>query len=47
MAFVIQWLAYLAAFAVGSLVAWLISIAATRATTDRRSVAGNDKPGAP
>jgi len=39
MDFVIQWLWYLAAFAAGSLVAWLIAVVAIRRTTDERTVA--------
>jgi uncharacterized membrane protein ArfB len=47
MEFVIQWLWYLAAFAVGSLVAWLFAVVAIKTTTSERPAAGNDEPGAP
>ncbi|WNG92140.1 hypothetical protein [Mycobacterium sp. ITM-2016-00318] len=43
MDFVIQWLWYLAAFAAGSLAAWLIAVVATKTTTGKRSVAGEDE----
>ena len=43
MAFVIQWLAYLAAFSVGSLVALMIGVAATK--IHHRAVAGVDEQG--
>jgi uncharacterized membrane protein ArfB len=46
MDFVIQWLWYLAAFAAGSLVAWLIAVVGTKATTGERSVAGEDESAA-
>jgi uncharacterized membrane protein ArfB len=39
MDFVVQWLWYLAAFAAGSLVAWLIAVVVIRRTTDERTVA--------
>ena len=39
MDFVIQWLWYLAAFAAGSLAAWLIAVVATKMTAGERSVA--------
>ncbi|MBI3213358.1 MAG: hypothetical protein HYZ38_06045 [Mycobacterium sp.] len=43
MTFVIQWLWYLSAFVVGSLVAWLIVVAVIRRTTEEAAIA--DLPG--
>ncbi|MFA5709803.1 hypothetical protein [Mycolicibacterium sp.] len=43
MDFVIQWLWYLLAFVVGSLVAWLITVVAVRRTTEEEAFA--DLPG--
>ena len=43
MDFVIQWLWYLLAFVVGSLVAWLITMVAVRRTSEQEAVA--DLPG--
>ena len=44
MDFVIQWLWYLVAFAVGSLVAWLIAVATVKRTSEEDALA--DLPGA-
>ena len=44
MDFVIQWLWYLVAFAVGSLVAWLIAVATVKRTSESEALA--DLPGA-
>ena len=44
MDFVIQWLWYLVAFAVGSLVAWLIAVATVKRTSEEEALA--DLPGA-
>jgi uncharacterized membrane protein ArfB len=44
MDFVIQWLWYLVAFAVGSLVAWLITVATVKRTSEEEALA--DLPGA-
>jgi uncharacterized membrane protein ArfB len=43
MDFVIQWLWYLAAFVVGSAVAWLIAIVSIRRTSEEQALA--DMPG--
>jgi uncharacterized membrane protein ArfB len=43
MDFVIQWLWYLAAFVVGSAVAWLITIVSIRRTSEEQALA--DMPG--
>ena len=40
MDFVIQWLWYLVAFAVGSLVAWLITVLTIKPTTEDEALAG-------
>jgi uncharacterized membrane protein ArfB len=50
MDFVIQWLWYLAAFVVGSLVAWLIAVLAVKSTSEAEAlggVAGTGDPEAP
>jgi uncharacterized membrane protein ArfB len=39
MDFVMQWLWYLVAFAVGSLVAWLISVTTIKSTSEEEAVA--------
>ena len=44
MDFVIQWLWYLVAFAVGSLVAWLIAVVTVKRTSEEEALA--DLPGA-
>jgi uncharacterized membrane protein ArfB len=44
MDFVIQWLWYLVAFAVGSLVAWLIAVATVKRTSEEEALV--DLPGA-
>ncbi len=44
MDFVIQWLWYLVAFVVGSLVAWLIAVATVKRTSEYEALA--DLPGA-
>ena len=44
MDFVIQWLWYLVAFAVGSLVAWLIAVLTVKRTSEEEALA--DLPGA-
>lgn len=44
MDFVIQWLWYLLAFVVGSLVAWLISVLTIKRTSEEEALA--DLPGA-
>ncbi len=44
MDFVIQWLWYLVAFLVGSLVAWLITVATVKRTSEEEALA--DLPGA-
>ncbi len=44
MDFVIQWLWYLLAFVVGSLVAWLITVATVKRTSEEEALA--DLPGA-
>lgn len=44
MGFVIQWLWYLVAFVVGSLVAWLIATATVKRTSEEEALA--DIPGA-
>jgi uncharacterized membrane protein ArfB len=44
MDFVFQWLWYLAAFVVGSVVAWLISSVSIRCTSEEQALA--DMPGA-
>ena len=43
MGFVVQWLWYLLAFAVGSLVAWLITVATVKRTSEEEAIA--DLPG--
>ncbi len=43
MAFVTQWLWYLAAFLVGSLVAWIITTVSIRRTTEEEAI--TDLPG--
>jgi uncharacterized membrane protein ArfB len=44
MDFVIQWLWYLVAFLVGSLVAWLIAVLTVKRTSEEQALA--DLPGA-
>ena len=44
MDFIIQWLWYLVAFAVGSLVAWLITVLTIKTTSDEEALA--ELPGA-
>jgi uncharacterized membrane protein ArfB len=44
MDFVIQWLWYLLAFAVGSLVAWLVAVLTVKPTSESEALA--DLPGA-
>ena len=44
MDFVIQWLCYLLAFVVGSLVAWLITVVTIKRTSEEEALA--DLPGA-
>lgn len=44
MGFIVQWLWYLLAFLVGSAVAWLITIAAIKPTSEEEALA--DLPGA-
>lgn len=44
MDFVIQWLWYLVAFVVGSLVAWLITVVTIKKTSEEEALA--DLPGA-
>ena len=44
MDFIIQWLWYLVAFAVGSLVAWLITVLTIKRTSEEEALA--DLPGA-
>jgi uncharacterized membrane protein ArfB len=44
MGFVIQWLWYLLAFAVGSLVAWLVAVLTVKPTSESEALA--DLPGA-
>ena len=39
MDFVIQWLWYLAAFAVGSLIAWLITVLTIKPTSEEEALA--------
>ena len=46
MDFVIQWVWYLAAFAVGSLVAWLIGNLMITSTTDEQDLPHADESGA-
>jgi uncharacterized membrane protein ArfB len=49
MDFVIQWLSYLLAFVVGSLVAWLITVITIRRTNEEECLAESPdsrKPGA-
>lgn len=43
MGFVVQWLWYLLAFVVGSLVAWLIAVATVKRTSEEEALA--DLPG--
>ena len=43
MDFVIQWLWYLAAFAVGSLVAWGIGVVAIKSTAEKQAVDGTEE----
>lgn len=43
MAFIIQWLWYLAAFLVGSLVAWIITTVSISRTTEEEAI--TDLPG--
>ena len=43
MGFVVQWLWYLLAFAVGSAVAWVITVAAVKRTSEEEAIA--DLPG--
>jgi membrane protein YqaA with SNARE-associated domain len=48
MDFVIQWLCCLAAFVLGSLLAWLIAVFAVKATSEAEALgspAGTDDPG--
>ena len=50
MDFVIQWLWYLLAFVVGSLVAWLLAVVTVRRTSEREALAalpGFRESGAP
>lgn len=44
MDFVVEWLWYLVAFAVGSAVAWLITVVSIRRTSEEQALA--DMPGA-
>jgi uncharacterized membrane protein ArfB len=44
MDFIIQWLWYLVAFVVGSLVAWLITVLTIKRTSEEKALA--DLPGA-
>jgi uncharacterized membrane protein ArfB len=44
MDFIIQWLWYLVAFVVGSVVAWLITVATVKPTSEEEALA--DLPGA-
>lgn len=44
MAFIIQWLWYLLAFVVGSLVAWLLAVVTIKRTSEEEALA--DLPGA-
>jgi uncharacterized membrane protein ArfB len=39
MAFIVQWLWYLLAFVVGSLVAWLITVATIKPTSEEEALA--------
>jgi uncharacterized membrane protein ArfB len=41
MDFVITWLCNLAAFAAGSLIAWLIAVLTIKATTEEEALAGH------
>jgi uncharacterized membrane protein ArfB len=50
MGFVIQWVCCLAAFVVGSLVAWLIAVVAVKPTSEAEALgglAGTDDPATP
>lgn len=50
MDFVVQWLWYLLAFVVGSLVAWLVSMVAVKRTSEEEAMAelpGSREIGAP
>jgi uncharacterized membrane protein ArfB len=43
MDFVIQWLWYLAAFAVGSLIAWLITVLTIKPTSEEEALANGER----
>lgn len=47
MDFVIQWLCYLGAFLLGSLVAWLVAVLTVKPTSETEALSGARESGAP